>query len=126
MKIIPPLPPDDLVMFNVRGRIFQTMLTTLRRFPDSVLHTMIEWSEAKHDQSPATGCSRPPEYYVDSDPDLFSAILHYHDTDEYCGESLDDVSSARFSTVTPKSLLLEAQYNNIRTLEQKSMQSDRQ
>jgi hypothetical protein len=72
-------PPDDIVMFNVHSRIFQTTLTTLHRFPDSVMYKMIEWSEEKHDPSPSMGSLMPPEYYID--PDWFSAILHYHDTD---------------------------------------------
>src|SRR5271154_1271713 len=42
MKILPPPLPDALVTFNVRSRTFQTTLTTLRRFPGSVLYKMIE------------------------------------------------------------------------------------
>ena len=118
MKLVHPPLPDDLVTFNVRGRTFQTTLTTLRRFPESVLYKMIEWEQNIHKvTSDESSCQ--DAFFIDRDPDLFAAILRYHDTDEYLGDSLHDVPSESLQAVTPRSLLLEAQYYNIKTLEQK-------
>lgn len=122
--LYPPL-PDDLVTFNVRGRIFQTTLTTLRRFPDSVIYKMVEYEQHRNrrasSESPNNVSPTNDTFFIDRDPDLFAAILHYHDTEQYIGEGLPStskISKVGPSTVTPKSLLLEAQYYNIESLEQ--------
>src|SRR5437762_4666597 len=72
----PPL-PNDLVTFNVRGRIFQTTLTTLRRFEDSILYKMVQYEQQRLKSTPAE-TSSPEAFFVDRDPDHFAAILLYH------------------------------------------------
>lgn len=58
-------------------------------------------------------------FFIDRDPDLFAAILHYHDTEEYVGEELAATASyTKHIVVNPRSLLLEAQYYNLPSLEQ--------
>jgi hypothetical protein len=116
----PPL-PADLVTFNVRGHVFQTTLTTLRRFSESVLYKMVEY-EQQRDRATSAGESYDA-FFIDRDPDLFAAILRYHDTDEYVGAALstagNEASTSCTCAVTPEALLLEAQYYNIQSLEEK-------
>lgn len=115
MKPLHPPLPDDLVTFNVRGRIFQTTVTSLRRFPESVLFKMVDY-EQRQDRETSTLRPKNETFFVDRDPDIFAAILRYHDNEEYVGHSLSSpVSNA---AVTPKSLLLEAQYYNLSSLEE--------
>ena len=124
MKLIHPPYPDDLVTFNVRGRIFQTTLTTLRRFPESVLYKMVDW-EQKSKRDTSSKSLHSEAFFIDRDPDLFATILHYHDTDKYFGGSFHDVpSSSGHYGVTPKSLFLEAQYYNIQLLEREIMEKE--
>jgi hypothetical protein len=113
MPSSPLAPPDDLVTFNVRGRHFQTTITTLRRFPDSVLFKMMEYAEPQH-QSTLAARQTPGSFFIDRDPDLFSAILRYHDMVEFDIESLCTAGSA--NTVTRKLLSREAEYYNIQSL----------
>jgi hypothetical protein len=111
MKLLHPPLPEDLVTFNVRGRIFQTTLTTLRRFPDSVLYKMVQYEQQRNRTSSAES-SDNEAFFIDRDPDLFAVILRYHDTEEYDGKA---VSSS--SIVSPKSILQEARYYNLESLE---------
>jgi hypothetical protein len=113
----PPL-PDDLVTFNVRGRIFQTTLTTLRRFRESILYKMVEYEQQRM-RTTSTESSSHEAFFVDRDPDHFASILRYHDTNEYSSQTLaTDPRGTQYSVVTPRSLLLEAQYYNIPSLEE--------
>lgn len=115
----PPL-PDDLVTFNVRGRIFQTTLTTLRRFRDSILYKMVKYEQQRM-RTTSTESSSQEAFFVDRDPNHFGAILRYHDTNEYSIQTLAtaiDAHGAGCSGVTPRSLLPEAQYYNIPSLEE--------
>src|SRR5271169_1163026 len=56
-------------------------------------------------------------FFVDRDPDLFAAILRFHDTGECIACELSGATEGRFE-VTPNSLLREAQYYNMPSLEQ--------
>ena len=107
MTLLHPPLPDDLVTFNVRGRIFQTTLTTLRSFEESILYKMVKYEQQRLRATPE---SSSDVFFIDRDPDHFAAILRYHDGVEYLG----DIQSI----VTSKSLLLEAQYYNIQPLEE--------
>lgn len=112
MELFHPPLPADLVTFNVRGRIFQTTLTTLRRFPESVLYKMVQYEQERNRATPAEPPSQKA-FFIDRDPDLFAAILRYHDTEQYVGEPLNSTVSRM-----AKLLLLEAQYLNLPSLEQ--------
>jgi BTB/POZ domain len=115
MSLRPPRLPQDLVVFNVRGRIFQTTLTTLRRFPESILCKMVEYEPRTRatDSDDSPDPSTQQSFFIDRDPDQFAAILRYHDTEEYFHAATD---SSPF--MSRKSLLREAQYYNIEPLEQ--------
>src|SRR5271169_688894 len=117
-KVLHPPLPADLVTFNVRGRIFQTTVSTLRHFPDSILYKMVEYEQRRlRLTSDETGSS--PAFFIDRDSDHFAEILRYHDTLEYLGKVEIPTDDKVKSTITPQSLLLEAQYYNIPSLEQK-------
>src|SRR5271169_3251383 len=113
MPLLHPPLPADLVTFNVRGRVFQTTLTTLRRFPDSILYKMVGYEQQRNRATSSE--SSYDAFFIDRDPDLFAAILRYHDTDKYVGKALStvNVSVACPCVVMPEALLLEAQYYNI-------------
>jgi len=114
MSLLHPPLPQDLVIFNVRGRIFQTTLTTLRRFPESILCKMVEYEQSRNRVASAEpDPSTQQAFFIDRDPDHFAAILHYHDTEEYFRAA---TGSSPF--MSRKSLLREAQYYNIEPLEQ--------
>ena len=119
MKMAPQVRvSDDVVTFNVRGHTFQTTLTNLRQFPESVLYKMVGW-ERKNITSAPQESTAGDAFFIDRDADLFAAILRYYDTNDYTDGSLEDASSCNtLHPVTPKSLLLE-QYYNIQSLEQK-------
>lgn len=85
MKLLHPPLPEDLVTFNVRGRIFQTTLTTLRRFPESILYKMVEF-EQQRQRAPSNDSSHENVFFIGRDPDLFAAILRYHDTSSYISD----------------------------------------
>src|SRR5205814_942831 len=80
MPLLHPPLPDDLVTFDVRGRVFRTTLTTLRRFPESVLYKMVQY-EQRRNRSTSESASGDA-FFVDRDPDLFAEILRFHDTDK--------------------------------------------
>jgi BTB/POZ domain len=85
MKLLHPRLLDHLVTFNVRGRIFQTTLTTLRRFPHSIIYKMVDYDRHRNrvmsPQSSESPLAENDTFFIDRDPDLFAAILHYHDTE---------------------------------------------
>jgi hypothetical protein len=107
MELFHPPHPADLVTFDVRGRIFRTTLTTLRRFPDSVLYKMVQYEQQRNRATPPESLNQKA-FFIDRDPDLFAAILRYHDTEEY---------QTPPAHITPASLKLEAQYYNLQSLE---------
>lgn len=108
MGLLHPPFPDDLVTFNVRGRIFQTTLTTLRRFPESVLCKMIKY-EQERNRAASSEPTGQQAFFIDRDADLFAAILRFHDTEEY---------EIPPSNITPQSLRREAVYYNLQSLEE--------
>lgn len=118
----PPL-PDDLVTFNVRGRIFQTTLTTLRNFKESMLYKMVEYEQQQGKWRMETGStessSHDGAFFIDRDPDHFAAILRFHDTNKYVSPTIlsTDIPS-EYTVITPDSLLMEAQFYNIPALEE--------
>jgi BTB/POZ domain len=115
MPLIHPAPPDDLVTFNVRGRHFQTTRTTLRRFPDSIFLKMVDYAQHRN-QFPPAETQTPGSFFIDRDPDLFAAILRYHDMVEFDIESLCSGGEANTLPVTRKLLFQEAEYYNIQNL----------
>jgi hypothetical protein len=90
-------------------------MTTLRRFPDSILLKMVDYAQPRN-QSPAEMQTPGSSFFIDRDPDLFGAILRYHDMVEFDIESLCTDGSANTLPVTRKLLFQEAEYYNIQSL----------
>jgi hypothetical protein len=114
MPLLHPPLPGDLVTFNVRGRIFQTTLTALRRFPDSVLYKMVQYEQQRNRAGPREG-SAHESFFIDRDHDLFDAVLRYHDTEEYVGGGYTGENPV--PVVTRKGMLLEADYYSLPSLQ---------
>ena len=103
----PPL-PNDLVTFNVRGCIFQTTLTTLRQFPESIPYKIVQ-DELEGNRAPSIKSEVQvlQAFFIDRDPDLFAAILQFYDTKMYANLP---------SNITPQSLHREAEYYGLQSL----------
>lgn len=77
---------NDLITFNVGGRIFTTTQTTLDLHNDCMLTTMLRFYQQNNrtESSKSTageGGGPWRTFFVDRDPDIFSSILHYMRTD---------------------------------------------
>lgn len=67
----------DIVKLNVGGRVHQTTISTINKFPDTLLGKLLDKSNesiAKKDQD---GC-----FFFDRNPDLFSFVLDFYRTGE--------------------------------------------
>lgn len=91
-------------------------MTTLRRFPDSVLFEMVEFSQNWNDGALSAETDSSSAFFVDRDPDLFAAILRYHDMVEFDLETLCNDRSGIGLPVTRKLLAQEAEYYNLQSL----------
>jgi hypothetical protein len=82
---------------------------------------MVEF-EQQRPRTPSNDSSQENVFFIDRDPDLFAAILRYHDTSCHIGD--DDAlmgiiacTGTKNSAFTTKCLLHEAGYYNIQRLE---------
>lgn len=76
---------------------------------------MVEFSQPR-DGVPATQTDASAAFFVDRDPDLFAAILRYHDMVEFDLMALCNERSANGLPVTRKLLAQEAEYYNLQCL----------
>lgn len=72
-----------------------------------MLYKMVQF-EQQSNRTPSAESLIQNAFFIDRDPDLFAAILRYHDTEEYQKPA---------GSITPASLLLEAHYYNLQSLE---------
>jgi len=68
---------------------------------------MVQYEQQRNRATPPESIGQKA-FFIDRDPDLFAAILRYHDTEEY---------QTPPASITPASLRLEAQYYNLQSLE---------
>jgi len=64
--------PDDLITFDVRGKLIKTTLTTLKTYPQSSLYRRVALDLEKHS-------SHLNRFFIDRDAELFALVLRYFD-----------------------------------------------
>jgi hypothetical protein len=77
---------------------------------------MVEFSQPRDGAVPPAETDASAAFFVDRDPDLFAAILRYHDMVEFDLEALCNERSANGLPVTRKLLAQEAEYYNLQSL----------
>ena len=65
---------ETIVTLNVGGKIFQTSLSTLTKYPDSMLGLM--FNHTTEGLAPMSK-TKDGHYFLDADPEHFRVILNY-------------------------------------------------
>ena len=65
---------DSIIMLNVGGKIFQTHISTLTKYPESMLWVMFNHTDHGMAPMPKT---KDDHYFLDVDPIYFRHILNY-------------------------------------------------